>query len=99
MFGIGFEKTEGKLEVTIEDPKGIEVFKDTVQANDAYMHKKPVPESLKFNWGFYSFNKVMDDPGVYTIKIHGTDATGSLELTSMQNSAYITNFTGIAVKI
>lgn len=99
MFGIGFEKTEGKLEVTIEDPKGIEVFKDTVQANDAYMHKKPVPESLKFNWGFYSFNKVMDDPGVYTIKIHGTDATGSLELTSMQNSAYITNFTGVAVKV
>lgn len=100
IFGIGFEKKPaGKLEVTIEDPKGKEVFRDTVQANDTYMHKKPVPEPLKYNWGFYSFNKVMDDPGTYTIKVIGNDATGALELTSMQNSAYINNFTGTAVKI
>ncbi len=100
LFGIGFEKTTGTLEVTIDDTTGKEVFKDTVQANDTYMHKKEVPEPLKYNWGFYRFNKVMDKAGTYTIHITGNGASGTVQLSPMTNNdTYFTNFTGTAVKV
>ncbi len=100
LFGIAFEKSAGTLEVTIDDTTGKEVFKDTVQANDAYMHTKAVPEPLKYNWGFYRFNKVMDKAGTYTIHINGNGASGLVQLSPMTNNdTYFTNFTGTAVKV
>jgi hypothetical protein len=100
MVGVSFEKTNGTLELAITDPDGAEVFKDQIQANDTSRHQKPVPETIKYNWGYYSINKVMEKSGTYTINITGTDATGMLATTAnTYNGVYFSSFSGTAVKM
>lgn len=93
---INFEKTEGKLSVAIEDPNGKEVFRDTIK--DTASGNKLSDEN-KEKIGKYYFDKVMDQQGIYTVKMIGEDATGTIEATLYQNSVYLTKFNGIAVQI
>lgn len=93
---INFEKSEGKLFVEIDDPNGKEVFRDTIKDT---MSGKNIPDEKKERIGNYHFDKVMDQPGIYTVKIIGENATGTIEATLLQNSAYMTKFNGIAVQI
>jgi hypothetical protein len=96
IFDIGFEKTEGKLSVILEDPNGAEVFTDTLKASNA---DKSVPLETREKWGNYHFDKVMELAGKYTMKVLGENATGTIEATLYQDSVYMTKFTGIAVQI